>query len=76
MKDLACVYNALNEENIFTNIVFIIQNAELGKLGASRCYIHVRPWSLKTIAVQCWFEGLNDVLPVVLICRNKYSALV
>ena len=70
MEDFARVNNTLNEENVFTYIIFFVQNAEFGKLGTPRGYVHVRLWSLKAITIQCWFKGLNNVLPVVLICGN------
>ena len=76
MEDFTSVHNTLNEENVFANIVFFIQNIELGKLWTPRCYIHVCLWPLKTVTVQSWLERLNDVLPVVLICMNKISSSV
>ena len=70
MKDSTRVHNALNEEDIIADIVFLIQNAKLLKLRASRSDIHVRFWPLKAVAIHCWFKGLNDVLLMVLICSR------
>lgn len=72
---LACVHDALDEEDIFTHVIFFIQNAEFSKLGAPRCYVHVCPWPLKAVTVQRWLERLNYVLPVILICMEVITMI-
>ena len=76
MENFACVHNTFYEHDIFANKVFLVKHTQLSKLWTPRGNVHVGPWSLETIAVKGWLKRLNNVLPMVLICKQSSKNIV
>ena len=76
MANVRGIHDALDKEHIIFGVVLIIKVGEFTELWTAGGYVHVSDGSLETGALWCWFEGLHNVLTVVLVHQDQRDLVV